>query len=106
MACTLDGQCIHKLLILNGHGGNDLRQMIREPQPRTRVFLSTINWWSCVDATQFMEEAGDHAGQAERGAMMHLAPGSIQPLSETGAGRARPSRLRGLREGWAWAPRR
>lgn len=103
---ALDGQGIHKLVIINGHGGNDFRQMIRELQPETRVFLSAINWWSCVDVTQFVEEAGDHAGEAETAAMLHLAPELVRPLSEAGPGRARPSKLRGIREGWAWAPRR
>jgi creatinine amidohydrolase len=103
---SLDGQGIHKLLIVNGHGGNDFRQMIRELQPRTRVFLSAINWWSCVDVKQFVEEAGDHAGEAETAAMMHLAPDLVRPLSEAGSGHARVSKLRGVREGWAWAPRR
>lgn len=103
---SLDGQGIHKLLILNGHGGNDFRQMIRELQPSTRVFLSSINWWSCVDVTQFVEEPGDHAGEAETSAMLHLAPELVRPVRSAGPGRARLSRLRGVREGWAWAPRR
>ena len=103
---ALDGQGIHKLVIVNGHGGNDFRQMIREMQPRTRVFLSVVNWWSCVDTKQFIEEPGDHAGEAETAAMMHLAPELVRPLSEAGPGRARPSRLLAIREGWAWAPRR
>jgi creatinine amidohydrolase len=102
---SLDGQGIRKLLVLNGHGGNDFRQMIRELQPRTRVFLSTINWWSCVDVRRFIEAPGDHAGEAETSAMLHLAPGLVRPLATAGPGRARPSRLRGIREGWAWAPR-
>src|SRR5262249_21125271 len=55
LVSSLDGQGIHKLLIVNSHGGNDFRQMIRELQPKTRVFLSTINWWSCVDASRFIE---------------------------------------------------
>jgi creatinine amidohydrolase len=106
LVSALDQQGIHKLLILNGHGGNDFRQMIRELQPKTRVFLCTINWWSCVDVREFMEESGDHAGEAETSAMLHLAPELVLPLSEAGPGRARVSRLRGVREGWAWAPRR
>ena len=106
LVSALDGQGVHKLLIVNGHGGNDFRQLIRELQPSTRVFLATINWWSCVDVTQFVEEVGDHAGEAETSAMLHLAPELVQPLSEAGPGRARPSKLRGVREGWAWAPRR
>jgi creatinine amidohydrolase len=106
LVSALAGQGIHKLLVLNGHGGNDFRQMIRELQPKTRVFLSTINWWSCVDTKQFVEEAGDHAGEAETSAMLHLAPELVAPLDEAGPGRARASRLTGIREGWAWAPRR
>jgi len=106
LVSALDGQGIHKLLIVNGHGGNDFRQLIRELQPSTRVFLATINWWSCVDVKEFIEEVGDHAGEAETSAMLHLAPELVQPLSEAGPGRARPSKLRGVREGWAWAPRR
>ena len=38
--------------------------------------------------------------------MMHLAPELVRPLSEAGSGGARPSKLRAVREGWAWAPRR
>jgi creatinine amidohydrolase len=106
LVSALDGQGIHKLLLLNGHGGNDFRQMIRELQPKTRVFLSAINWWSCVDVREFVDEAGDHAGEAETSAMLHLAPELVRPLDEAGPGRARPSRLRGVRDGWAWAPRR
>jgi creatinine amidohydrolase len=103
---ALEGQGIHKLLLLNSHGGNDFRQMIRELQPKTRVFLSTINWWSCVDVSEFVDEPGDHAGEAETSAMLHLAPELVRPLKEAGPGRARASRLTGVREGWAWAPRR
>ena len=106
LVSALEGQGILKLLILNGHGGNDFRQIIRELQPKTKVFLCTVNWWSCVDVKQFMEEAGDHAGEAETAAMLHLAPELVRPLGEAGPGRARASRLTGVREGWAWAPRR
>ena len=103
---SLEGQGIHKLVILNGHGGNDFRQMIRELQPTTKVFLAMINWWACVDLTKYFEETGDHAGEAETSAVMHLAPDQVRPLTEAGAGRARKSKLSGVREGWAWAPRR
>ncbi|MEX2151940.1 MAG: creatininase family protein [Gemmatimonadaceae bacterium] len=105
LVSALDGQGIHKLLLLNGHGGNDFRQIIRELQPKTRVFLSSINWFSCVDITQFFMDLGDHAGEAETSAMLHVAPQLVRPLTEAGRGRARASRLTGVREGWAWAPR-
>ena len=103
---SLEQQGIPKLVVLNGHGGNDFRQMIRELQPETGVFLAQVNWWSCVDVKQFVERAGDHAGEAETSAMLHLTPNLVRPIEEAGPGRARASRLTGIREGWAWAPRR
>jgi creatinine amidohydrolase len=106
VVASLEAQGIPKLVILNSHGGNDFRQMIRELQPTTDLFLATINWWSCVDVKQFMENAGDHAGEAETSAMMHIAPDRVRPLKEAGSGHARASKLTGVREGWAWAPRR
>ena len=103
---SLEQQGVLKLVVLNGHGGNDFRQIIRELQPDTAVFLAQINWWSCVDVKQFVEQSGDHAGEAETAAMLHLAPTLVGSLEEAGPGRARASRLTGIREGWAWAPRR
>ncbi|MDB4905256.1 MAG: Creatininase [Gemmatimonadetes bacterium] len=102
---SLDAQGIHKLVILNGHGGNDFRQMIRELQPRTRVFLSVINWYKVVDPKAYFDDQGDHAGELETSVMMHLAPDLVLPLDLAGNGAAKQSKLAGIREGWAWAPR-
>lgn len=105
IARSLEAQGIKKLLILNGHGGNDFRQMIRELQPAFGVFICAINCWNCVDPTPFFNQPGDHAGELETSTMMHIAPGLVLPLSEAGEGRARKFKVAGLREGWAWAPR-
>ena len=42
---TLEG-VVRKLVIVNGHGGNDFKQIIRELQPQTPIFLCTLNWWT------------------------------------------------------------
>lgn len=103
---ALEGQGIKKLVIFNGHGGNDFRQMIRELQPRTAVFLATVNWYKVGDAKGIFTDLGDHAGELETSVMMHVAPSLVRPLSEAGDGRERRWRIAALREGWAWAPRR
>jgi creatinine amidohydrolase len=105
LVASLEGQGIRKLVVLNGHGGNDFRQMIRELQPRTRVFLSAVNWYRVVDPATVFEDTGDHAGELETSVMMHVAPALVRPLAEAGRGATRPFRLAALREGWAWAPR-
>ena len=102
---SLDACNMRKLVIINSHGGNDFRQMIRELQPMSQVFVATINWWNSVDVKQFYDEAGDHAGELETSVMMEIAPEIILPLSDAGSGEARKFRLKGLREGLAWAPR-
>ena len=102
---SLERARIGKLVIVNGHGGNDFRQILRELQVRTTVFLSLINWYKVVDPAPFFSDLGDHAGELETSVMLHLAPELVLPLEEAGPGRARAFRLRGLREGWAWAQR-
>ncbi len=102
---ALEVQEIRKLVILNGHGGNDFRQMIRELQPRTTVFLSAINWYKVVDPRGHFDDLGDHAGELETSVMQHIQPTLVRPLDEAGPGAEHKSRLQGIREGWAWAPR-
>jgi creatinine amidohydrolase len=105
VARSLEGEGIRKLVILNGHGGNDFRQMIRELQPACGVFICTVNWWNCVDAKPFFDEVGDHGGELETSVMLHLYPDLLLPLSEAGKASAKKFRVAGLRDGWAWAPR-
>src|SRR4051812_31798487 len=105
LASALVGQGVRKLVILNGHGGNDFRQMIRELQPRLPVFICSINWWTSIKSADFFDEPGDHAGELETSMLMSIVPDLVRPLAEAGAGRARKFRIAGLREGWAWAPR-
>src|SRR5205809_144026 len=106
LATALAGQGVPKLVILNGHGGNDFRQMVRELQPSVSLFLCTVNWYQVVDPKAFFSELGDHAGELETSVMLHVAPELVRPLSEAGPGRARRFTITALREGWAWAPRR
>ena len=103
---TLTSHGVHKLVVLNGHGGNDFRQMIRELQPGTSMLLSQVNWYACLDNRQFFAEPGDHAGELETSVLLTIAPHLVRPLSEAGPGTARQARVRGFREGWAWTPRR
>lgn len=106
VAHALDAQGIPKLLILNGHGGNDFRPAIRELQSRLDLFVCLVDWYRVVDSEGHFDEPGDHAGELETSVMQHVAPELVRPLEEAGPGRARTWRIAALREGWAWAPRR
>jgi len=105
LVASLAPHGVRALVVLNGHGGNSFRQIIRELQPATRVLLCEVNWYSCVDPAPYFDAPGDHAGELETSVVMHLEPDLVRPLSEAGPGHARRSRVRGIREGWAWTPR-
>ena len=96
---------VRKLLILNGHGGNDFRQIIRELQPETELLLCQANWYSAVKPAGFFDEPGDHAGELETSVMQHVAPDLVRPLSSAGPGTARPFSITAFRDGSAWTPR-
>jgi creatinine amidohydrolase len=103
---SLLGHGIRKLIILNSHGGNDFKQMIRELQgARPEMFICTINWWQILPQKDFFEQQDDHAGEMETSIMLAIKPDAVLRLSEAGPGVGRAFALKGLREKWVWAPR-
>ena len=104
---SLAGQGIQKLMVLNGHGGNDFRQMIREIKvDYPGFFICNVNWYLVEgDWKKYFEDTGDHAGEMETSIMMHIVPDWVLPLSEAGDGSSRKLKFHGRHEGWLWAPR-
>jgi creatinine amidohydrolase len=99
-------QNIFKLVILNGHGGNEFRPLIREIQAKyPGMFLCSLNWYEIMDDNQFFDEPGNHAGEMETSNLLFIAPQLVSPLSEAGDGVERKFNIFGLREGWVWAQR-
>ena len=103
---VLDLHKINKLVIINAHGGNNFKQIIRELSIEyPNVFICSLNWWQVTDAKPYFDEPGDHAGELETAAMMHLAPQQVLPLEEAGDGKSKTFRIKGLHEGWVTAQR-
>lgn len=106
VVASLESEGMRKLVILNGHGGNEFRWMVRELYPRRRVFIALVEWWKVLDTGRYFEEPGDHAGEMETSVMQELYPELVLPLEQAGEGAVRVPRMKALREGWAWTPRR
>ncbi len=107
LAQVLNHQGIFKLLIMNGHGGNDFKQTVREMGLKfPEMFISTCNWYKAVDWKDYFSDLGDHAGEMETSVMMNIVPEWILPLSDAGEGQAKKFRIEALNEGWAWAERK
>ncbi len=95
-----------KFVILNGHGGNNFKQMVRQAQAEfPDMFLCTLDWYLAADWSDYFDDLGDHAGEVETSTMLHIAPDLVLPLDQAGDGAHRSFKFRAFREGWAWAQR-
>jgi creatinine amidohydrolase len=103
----LNRQNIKKLLILNSHGGNDFKPLIRELGLKyPQMFLSTCNWYQALNKKEYFEQEGDHADEMETSLMLHLTPELVLPLTEAGMGKEKKHKIKGFNEGWAWSERK
>ena len=100
-------QGIRKFVLMNGHGGNDFKPLIRDLQPKFPDMLITLlEWFRILPNNQFFEEEGDHAGEMETSVIMHYFPELVLPLEEAGPGLAKNSKIGALNNKTAWTPRR
>lgn len=104
---VLNRQGIFKLILLNGHGGNNFKPLLRELGLKyPKMLLVITSFFSVLDKSKFFEEAGDHADEMETSLMLHLKPQLVLPLEHAGMGEERRSKVKAIREGWAWAERK
>jgi creatinine amidohydrolase len=104
---VLNRHNIHKFLILNGHGGNDFKQMIRESGLKyPEMFICSCNWYQSFNNSDFFEKGGGHADEMETSILQFLSPESVLPLKEAGKGKSKKFRIKALNENWAWAERK
>ena len=59
-----------------------------------------------ADRKAFFDSPGDHADEMETSLLLHLRPDLVRPLEEAGQGTEKKSKIRGIREGWAWSERK
>ncbi len=98
-------QGLRKLLIVNGHGGNSFKDMIRDlAVDYPEMLILSSEWFTVLPAKEWFDEPGDHADELETSVMMHYHPELVN-LEEAGPGEARRFALQSLREKVAWVPR-
>jgi creatinine amidohydrolase len=92
---------IHKLLLLNGHGGNDFKWLQRELYGSTPVHLFVCHWFR-VGADRhrsIFENPGDHADEMETSLMLSLRPDLVR-LEAADAGTMAPTAIEAVNRGW------
>lgn len=103
---SLDTQNIRILIIMNGHGGNSFKPMIRDLSVDYPEMLIVNCDWFAVEPRKeyFEEEFDDHAGEQETSVMMHYRPGLVN-IEVAGDGESRTFAIDSLNNKTAWVPR-
>ena len=99
---------IYKLLILNSHGGNDVKPVLRELYGQTPVHIFLCNWYGETTADvkdEIFQCAGDHAGEMETSLALAFFPELVARDPETGEiaaddGAVNQTRFEAVNRGW------
>lgn len=104
---ALERQGINRLLIINGHGGNSFKNMIRDLYiDHPNFIIATTEWYRVENSKNYFEATiDDHAAETESSVMLYYYPDKIN-LSEAGDGNSVANfAIDGLNDGIAWVPR-
>ncbi len=97
---------IRKIVILNSHGGNDLKSVLRELYGKTPAHLFLCDWWKVIADVHddIFEEYEDHAGEMETSFAMAYFPDLVgrRPDGTLTAdeGRWAAARFEAINRGW------
>ena len=106
VAHSLKTQGINRLVLLNAHGGNDFKPLIRDVQAQFGMLIILINFWQLLPElvkTTF-DDPGDHAGELETSFLMHVRPEWVR-MEQAGAGGTVAFRIEALKQPGVWTPR-
>jgi len=102
---SLNQQGIQTLIILNGHGGNHFKNMIRDlAVDYPQMLIANCDVFNVEPQTEYFENKDDHAGEMETSVIMHYYP-ELVDLSTAGKGTVKPFRAISLTEKTGWIPR-
>lgn len=102
---SLSAQGMTRLLIINGHGGNIFKNMIRDLSiDKPDFIIATTEWYTFVNPKSYFSEPGDHAGDLETSVMLHYHE-ELVDMTTAGSGEYTTFNMNCLKNGKIWTPR-
>ncbi len=97
---------IRKIVLLNGHGGNEMKPLLRELYGKTSAYLFLCNWYNvfCDKYDEIFDKPEDHAGEMETSFAMAYFP-DLVARKEDGSlradeGKTAKTRFDAINNGW------
>lgn len=104
---SLKANGIKRIVVLNGHGGNDFTAFVRQVQSDLGIAVFVCDWWKVGSDkwSEIFEHRDDHAGELETSVSLALFPELVE-LEHALDGAVKPFRFEALRKGWVRTSRR
>jgi len=103
---SLVGSGVKKILLLNSHGGNEFKPMLRELYGQTPAALFLCNWFQMVKDVygEIFTAPEDHAGEMETSLLLHFRPDLVAKQADgtlaADEGLAAKTRFGAVNAGW------
>jgi creatinine amidohydrolase len=103
---SLAQSSIRKIVLLNSHGGNDLKPVLRELYGKTTAHVFLCNWYQTFRDVEreLFHEPGDHAGELETSFGLAFFPDLVARHPDgtlaADAGAAATTPFEALNQGW------
>ncbi|HEY3322729.1 MAG TPA: creatininase family protein [Planctomycetota bacterium] len=98
---SMERQGVRKILLLNGHGGNEIKPALRELHNHTQAFLCMCDFWRMApdkDKELFVSP-GDHGGEMETSLGLAFFPELVK-MEQADKGLVRKTRFDAINKGW------
>ncbi len=98
---------IKKVLLLNSHGGNEMKPLLRELYGKTEAQVFLCNWFKAFSEEEYQEiftHKEDHAGEMETSMILAYRPELVARRPDgsldADSGATRPMQMEALQNGW------
>lgn len=97
---------IHKIVLLNGHGGNELKPLLRELFGKTPAHLFLCNWYRVLADVEreIFDDPGDHGGEMETSMILAYRPDLVARAADgtlaADEGALATTRFEAVNRGW------